>query len=62
MIQAYRLAEASRVSVFEYVLLPVSAFWGYILWGQLLSWVAIMGMILIAISGLLISLFRPIQA
>lgn len=34
MVKAYQIAEASRVSVFEYVILPASAAWGLFLWGK----------------------------
>jgi drug/metabolite transporter (DMT)-like permease len=56
MIRAYQLAEASRVSVFEYVILPASAFWGWWLWGETLAPVAVLGMALIAGAGALIAL------
>src|SRR5690606_21823736 len=34
MVKAYQMAEASRVAVFEYAILPASAFWTWILWGE----------------------------
>jgi drug/metabolite transporter (DMT)-like permease len=34
IVKAYQIAEASRVSVFEYVILPMTAFWTFILWGE----------------------------
>ncbi len=37
MIKAYQIADASRVSVFEYVILPASAVWGWLLWGEMLT-------------------------
>ena len=57
IVKAYQIAEASRVSVFEYVILPASAAWGYILWGETLSWLAVAGMALIVLAGVLIA--RP---
>jgi drug/metabolite transporter (DMT)-like permease len=57
VVKAYQIAEASRVSVFEYVILPASAFWGFVLWGETLTWVAVAGMALIALAGVLIA--RP---
>lgn len=57
IVKAYQIAEASRVSVFEYVILPASAAWGLILWGETLTWVAIAGMGLIVVAGVLIA--RP---
>lgn len=57
MIKAYQIAEASRVSVFEYVILPASAGWGFLLWGETLTWLAVCGMGLIALAGVMIA--RP---
>ncbi len=56
-VKAYQMAEVSRVSVFEYVILPASAAWGFLLWGETLSWIAWAGMALIALAGIIIS--RP---
>lgn len=55
MVRGYQLAEASRVAVLEYVILPVSAAWGWILWGETLTAGAVLGMILIALAGALIT-------
>lgn len=59
IVKAYQIAEASRVSVFEYVILPASAAWGLILWGETLTRIAIIGMGLIVVAGVLIA--RPVQ-
>ena len=56
MVKAYQLAEANRVAVVEYVILPISAGWGWILWGEVLGWTAALGMVLIVLAGILISL------
>lgn len=56
MIRAYQLTEASRASVFEYVILPASAIWGWILWDERLSTIAIAGMVLITLAGVMIAL------
>lgn len=56
MIKAYQIADAGRVSVIEYIILPASAFWSWLLWGQMLGGVAILGMVLIATAGSLIAL------
>lgn len=56
MIRAYQLADASRVSVFEYVILPASALWGWMIWGELLTPLAALGMGLIAAAGIMIAL------
>jgi drug/metabolite transporter (DMT)-like permease len=56
MIRAYQIAEASRVSVFEYVILPASALWGWVIWSEVLTPTAIAGMVLIAAAGVVIAL------
>jgi drug/metabolite transporter (DMT)-like permease len=61
IVKAYQIAEASRVSVFEYIILPASAAWGFILWDERLTWLAVSGMGLIALAGVLITRPRPDQ-
>lgn len=56
MIKAYQLADASRVSVFEYVILPASALWGWLLWSELPSPQAVFGMALITAAGAAIAI------
>jgi drug/metabolite transporter (DMT)-like permease len=56
MIRAYQIADAGRVSVLEYVILPASAFWTWVIWGEHLSLLAWGGMALIVAAGLLIAL------
>lgn len=56
MIKAYQLADAGRVSVFEYVILPASALWSWLLWGETLTPLAVLGMGLIAAAGMMIAL------
>jgi drug/metabolite transporter (DMT)-like permease len=56
MIRAYKLAETAKVSVFEYTLLPASAFWGWVLWSEVLTPMAVAGMVLIALAGAMIAL------
>jgi drug/metabolite transporter (DMT)-like permease len=51
MVRAYQLAEANRVSIFEYGILPVSALWGWVLWDEHISWVAGLGMVMIFGAG-----------
>jgi drug/metabolite transporter (DMT)-like permease len=55
MVRAYQVAAASRVAVIEYVILPLSAFWGYVLWSEVLPPLAWAGMALIAAAGLMIA-------
>jgi drug/metabolite transporter (DMT)-like permease len=57
IVKAYQLAEATRVSVFEYIILPASAAWGFVLWEETLTPLAVVGMALIALAGMLIA--RP---
>ncbi|MCC5986246.1 MAG: DMT family transporter [Pararhodobacter sp.] len=56
VVRAYQLAEASRVSVFEYAVLPIAAGWGWLLWGESITWLGLSGMALIAGAGSMIAL------
>jgi drug/metabolite transporter (DMT)-like permease len=60
MIKAYQMAEAAKVSVFEYVILPASAFWTWAIWGETLPWFSWIGMALIVVAGVMIA--RPQQS
>lgn len=51
MVRAYQMAEANRVSIFEYVILPVSALWGWVLWGESITWAAALGIVMIFAAG-----------
>lgn len=55
LVRGYQLAEASRVTIFEYVLLPVSAGWSFLLWGESVDGVAALGMGLIVLAGAMIA-------
>jgi drug/metabolite transporter (DMT)-like permease len=55
MIKAYQMAEAATVSVFEYVILPASAFWTWAIWGETLVWYSWIGMALIVVAGVMIA-------
>ena len=55
-IRAYQLTNVGRASVLEYLILPASALWGWVLWGESLSWMAVAGMGLIAVAGAMIAL------
>ena len=52
--QAYRLAEASVVTPFEYTYLPWSILWGYVFFSSLPDMNTWIGLIMIVASGLLI--------
>ena len=56
MVRGYQLAEASRVSIFEYLVLPVSALWSFTLWGESITLMAALGMGLIVAAGTMIVL------
>ncbi len=56
MIKAYLIASASRVSIFEYIILPASALWGWVIWDEVLTFWAWIGMGLIAAAGAMIAL------
>jgi drug/metabolite transporter (DMT)-like permease len=58
MIRAYQIADAGRVAIFEYVILPASALWSFLIWGELISPRAALGMALIFLAGLIIVLRR----
>ena len=56
MIRAYQITDASRASVLEYVILPASAFWTWVIWGKGLDPLAVFGMVLIVAAGTLSAL------
>lgn len=56
LMRAYQIAAASRVSVFEYLALPLAAFWGWALWGEQLGIWAVLGMVMITVAGAMIAL------
>ena len=55
MVRAYQIADATRVSVFEYVILPASAIWSWVIWGEVLTSLSILGMALIVVAGVIIA-------
>ncbi len=59
MVRAYQMTDAGRASVMEYVILPASAFWGWMLWGQSLAPLAVLGMAMIVAAGMLIVTRAP---
>ncbi|WP_444454255.1 DMT family transporter [Rhodobacter capsulatus] len=54
MVKGYQLADATRASVFEYVVLPAAALWGFLLWGEVPGLREWAGMALIWLAGLAI--------
>jgi len=56
MVKSYQIADASRVAVFEYVILPMSALWTWTLWGDVIGLRAMVGILMIFGAGLIIAL------
>jgi drug/metabolite transporter (DMT)-like permease len=54
-VRAYQIADASRVAVFEYAILPMSAMWTWLIWGEGIGWTAGLGIALIFAAGLIIA-------
>ena len=50
--QAYRLAKATSVAPFEYVSLPLAAFWGYLFWNEVPDATTVLGVALIVVGVL----------
>lgn len=61
MIRAYQITDASRASVLEYIILPASAFWTWVIWGKGLEPLAVVGMGLIVAAGTMIALRAATQ-
>lgn len=58
MIRAYQITSAAKASVMEYVILPASAFWTWVIWDETLGLVSWVGMGLIAAAGTIITFAR----
>ena len=56
IFRGYQLGEASQVAVFEYSLLVFASFWAWVLWGQVVPMLGLIGMVLIAGAGTVIAL------
>lgn len=56
IFRGYLLGEAGYVAVFEYSLLVFASFWAWILWGQTVGPLALLGMVMIAGAGVVITL------
>lgn len=56
IFRGYLLGEASHVAVFEYSLLVFASFWAWVLWGQNVPPLGLLGMLLIALAGSVIAL------
>ena len=55
IFRAYLLAEPSFVSVFEYAMLVTGAFWGWMLWGQVMNGTAFVGGAMIIFAGIILA-------
>lgn len=55
MVKGYQMTEASRASVFEYIVLPAAALWGWLIWSEVPGPAALVGMGLIFAAGLMIA-------
>lgn len=56
LFRAYQVGDAGFVAVFEYSLLIFASIWAYVLWGETVPPMALVGMVLIAVAGVVISL------
>ncbi|MBK8049417.1 MAG: DMT family transporter [Anaerolineales bacterium] len=52
--RAYSLAPASVLAPFEYVALPISIMWGFLIWQEVPTWLTLAGALLTLASGLYI--------
>lgn len=52
LTQAYRLAEANLVTVFEYTGMIWAPLWGFLFFGEIPRWTTLIGMLLIVAAGL----------
>ena len=52
--RAYSLAQASVAAPFEYVSLPINIMWGFLIWGEVPTWMTLAGASLTLGSGLYI--------
>ena len=58
IFRGYQIGEASSVAVFEFSLLIFASAWAWYLWGQAVMPLALFGMFLIILSGVVIALRR----
>jgi drug/metabolite transporter (DMT)-like permease len=52
LARAYSLAQASVAAPFEYVTLPIDVLWGFLIWGEVPTWMTWLGAALTILSGL----------
>ena len=59
---AYRSAQASFLAPFEYAILPLVLLWGYLVFSEFPDALALFGIVLIAVGGLVVWLDGQRQA
>lgn len=55
LIRGYQIAEASRITVFDYSFLPLAGVWAWLLFGDVPDWGTVAGTALIIVAGLVIT-------
>lgn len=61
LAQAYRLAEATTVAPFEYVMLLMGVIWGFVFWHEVPDFFAVVGMLLVVSSGIILLPRRKVK-
>ncbi len=54
LARAYSLAQASVAAPFEYLALPIDVLWGFLIWGEIPTWLTWIGAALTIVSGMYI--------
>ncbi|HHY54819.1 MAG TPA: DMT family transporter [Chloroflexi bacterium] len=54
LARAYSLAQASVAAPFEYLALPIDVLWGFLIWGEVPTWLTWIGAALTIVSGMYI--------
>jgi drug/metabolite transporter (DMT)-like permease len=52
LARAYSLGQASVIAPFEYVSLPINIMWGFLIWGEVPTWMTLAGAFLTLLSGI----------
>jgi len=55
LTKAYHVLEASKVAIYSFLTPVFSCLWGYLFWGEQLTWVSLLGALIIIGSGLLMA-------
>lgn len=56
LFRAYQIGEASKVAVYEYSMLVFASFWAWVIWGQTVTALGLLGMVLIFVAGAIIAI------